>query len=75
LIGTAQSFNLDISAEGVERAEQAHFLMSNDCKNVQGFLFGRPVPANDLPSIIAKDTRNALDEARPQPPKSSTAAA
>jgi diguanylate cyclase (GGDEF)-like protein len=75
LIGTAQSFNLGISAEGVERAEQAHFLMSNDCKNVQGFLFGRPAPASDLPGIIAKDTRNAFDDGRLQPPESKSAVA
>jgi EAL domain-containing protein (putative c-di-GMP-specific phosphodiesterase class I) len=60
LIGTAHSFNLDILAEGVERAEQAQFLMSHDCKKVQGFLFGKPVSATEIAAIIAKDTRNAL---------------
>jgi diguanylate cyclase (GGDEF)-like protein len=73
LIGTAHSFNLDILAEGVERAEQAQFLMSNDCRHVQGFLFGKPVAAAEIGAIIAKDTRNALGE--PEPPKSSIAAA
>ncbi len=73
LIGTAQSFDLDILAEGVERAEQAHFLMSNDCKKVQGFLFGRPAPAIELAAIIAKDARNAFGE--PTAPQSSTVAA
>ena len=62
LIGTAQSFDLDILAEGVERAEQAHFLVSNDCNKVQGYLFGRPAPATELAAIIAKDAKNALDE-------------
>ncbi len=75
LIGTAQSFHLDILAEGVERAEQVQFLMSNDCRKVQGFLFGRPTAAQDLAAIIAKDTRNAIGEAQEQLPKASTAAA
>jgi diguanylate cyclase (GGDEF)-like protein len=61
LIGTAQSFELGILAEGVERAEQVHFLMSNACENVQGFLFGRPARAQDLAAIIAKDMRKVLD--------------
>jgi EAL domain-containing protein (putative c-di-GMP-specific phosphodiesterase class I) len=60
LIGTAQSFALEIHAEGIERAEQAHFLMSHDCQKVQGFLFGRPMPKHDLAATIAKDMRNAL---------------
>jgi diguanylate cyclase (GGDEF)-like protein len=74
LIGTAQSFHLDILAEGVERAEQAQFLMSNDCKKVQGYLFGRPVAASDLAAIIAKDTRNAMSEGKETGPLSSSSA-
>ena len=65
LIGAARSFDLQVLAEGVERAEQAHFLMSNDCHNVQGFLFGRPVPARDLAAIISKDLRKAVADAGP----------
>jgi EAL domain-containing protein (putative c-di-GMP-specific phosphodiesterase class I) len=66
LIGTAQSFHLAVMAEGIERVEQAHFLMSNGCRNVQGFLFGRPVHARDLAAIIAKDMRNAMSGDRPR---------
>jgi diguanylate cyclase (GGDEF)-like protein len=62
LIGTAHAFDLGVLAEGVERAEQAHFLMSNECQNVQGFLFGRPTHVRDLGAIIAKDMRNVAGE-------------
>jgi EAL domain-containing protein (putative c-di-GMP-specific phosphodiesterase class I) len=78
LIGTAQSFDLGVQAEGVERAEQAHFLMANGCHNVQGFLFGRPAPTRDLGAIIAKDMRNAVGgkpESEAGGSSSSTAAA
>jgi EAL domain-containing protein (putative c-di-GMP-specific phosphodiesterase class I) len=61
LIGTARSFDLKVLAEGVERAEQAHFLISQHCQNVQGFLFGRPVHQHDVAAIIAKDMRKAVD--------------
>ncbi|MGH6923562.1 MAG: putative bifunctional diguanylate cyclase/phosphodiesterase [Propylenella sp.] len=74
LIGAARSFDLDVQAEGIERAEQAHFLMSNDCQNVQGFLFGRPAHARDIAAIIAKDMRKAADGERQSPAPSRSAA-
>jgi diguanylate cyclase (GGDEF)-like protein len=73
LIGTAKSFGLNLLAEGVERPEQAHFLVSNDCRKVQGYLFGRPVSATDLAAIIAKDAKNAMDEKKPRERASSAA--
>lgn len=75
LIGTAQSFNLPVLAEGIERAEQAHFLMSNDCQKVQGYLFGRPAHPTEVAAIIAKDMRKmAPSEPASEPGKSSSAA-
>ena len=75
LIGTAQSFNLPVLAEGIERAEQAHFLMSNDCQRVQGYLFGRPAHPTEVAAIIAKDMRKmAPSEPASEPGKSSSAA-
>jgi diguanylate cyclase (GGDEF)-like protein len=75
LIGTAHSFDLDIQAEGIERAEQAHFLMSNDIRKVQGYLFGRPARKIDLAAIIAKDMRNATERSEASAPRQSSAAA
>jgi diguanylate cyclase (GGDEF)-like protein len=57
LMGAARAFRLDVLAEGVERPEQMAFLMANFCYGVQGFLFGRPVPASEVAAIIAKDMR------------------
>ena len=62
LIAAARSFDLDVSAEGIERAEQVQFLVSNACENVQGYLFGRPAPARELAAIIAKDVRKSAAE-------------
>jgi diguanylate cyclase (GGDEF)-like protein len=67
LIGAATAFDLAVMAEGVERAEQVHFLMSNGCQNVQGFLFSRPVDTAEVAAIVAKDLRNSLDSQRPPP--------
>jgi EAL domain-containing protein (putative c-di-GMP-specific phosphodiesterase class I) len=58
IINIGQSLDLRVIAEGVEKPEQAHFLMKNACHHVQGFLFGRPVPKAEVASIITKDMKN-----------------
>ena len=49
IVAMARSLNLEVTAEGVETAQQASFLRSLRCNLVQGFHFGRPVPAEDFP--------------------------
>ena len=44
----AHSLNLDIIAEGVETEEEFHVLKSLGCEYGQGWLFSKPLPANEI---------------------------
>ena len=48
IVTLAQSLGLDVVAEGVETEGQREFLLRNGCHKFQGYLFGRPVPADQL---------------------------
>ncbi len=49
----AQHLGLDVVAEGVETIEQAALLKEMHCKYAQGFLFSRPVEAEDVEKMLA----------------------
>jgi EAL domain-containing protein (putative c-di-GMP-specific phosphodiesterase class I) len=44
----AHSLNMKTIAEGVETEEQLQILRHLDCDMVQGFLFSKPIPPEDL---------------------------
>jgi diguanylate cyclase (GGDEF)-like protein len=46
IIALGRTMGLTVVAEGMERVEQANFLLSLGCHRMQGFLFARPVPAD-----------------------------
>jgi diguanylate cyclase (GGDEF)-like protein/PAS domain S-box-containing protein len=52
IITMAHNLNLRVIAEGVERKEQLEFLRSHDCDAVQGYLFSRPVPAQEATLLL-----------------------
>ena len=54
VIALALNLDLNIIAEGVERDEQKKFLLKNGCNNIQGYLYGRPMPAHKLELLLLK---------------------
>lgn len=47
-----QKLGLHIVAEGVEEIEQLDFLKSIDCDTVQGYIFSKPLPAEEIQTIL-----------------------
>ncbi len=48
----AQSLNIPVLAEGVETVEHLDFLKREGCPQVQGYLYGRPVPLTAIRSLV-----------------------
>jgi diguanylate cyclase (GGDEF)-like protein/PAS domain S-box-containing protein len=56
VIGLAHNLALEVVAEGVETAAQKDFLVRKNCDFAQGYLFGRAVPAESIPGLLAELT-------------------
>jgi diguanylate cyclase (GGDEF)-like protein/PAS domain S-box-containing protein len=52
IISLAAELGLDVVAEGVETREQLNVLRALKCTVVQGFLTGRPVPADEAAELL-----------------------
>ena len=54
VIAMAKTMSLKVTAEGVETCEELRFLDAHSCGEVQGFLFSKPVPVEQVPALIAR---------------------
>ncbi|MEW6330654.1 MAG: PAS domain S-box protein [Pseudomonadota bacterium] len=52
IMALAQSMKLEMIAEGVENAAQRDFLRARGCNLMQGFLFSRPLPAEEITRLL-----------------------
>jgi diguanylate cyclase (GGDEF)-like protein/PAS domain S-box-containing protein len=48
IVAMGQSLGLELIGEGVEQAQQADFLRAAGCQIAQGYLYGRPVSAEEI---------------------------
>ena len=52
VISMARALKLGVIAEGVETEEQLDFLKREQCETIQGFLYSRPVPAEEFSAAL-----------------------
>ncbi|MFQ5650070.1 MAG: EAL domain-containing protein [bacterium] len=62
IVVLAQSMALEVVAEGVETPEQLAFFRSLKCDSFQGYIFSRPVPANEITRMLETDKRIIFDD-------------
>ena len=60
IIALGRELQMRVTVEGVETTKQVDFLTGADADQVQGFYFGRPVPASELGATVLADFRNSL---------------
>jgi EAL domain-containing protein (putative c-di-GMP-specific phosphodiesterase class I) len=73
IVAFAKSLGLHVTGEGVETAEQSHYLRSMGCDQGQGYLFARPIAAPELEALLRAQPgmAEALLRAQPGPDEAS----
>jgi EAL domain-containing protein (putative c-di-GMP-specific phosphodiesterase class I) len=54
ILAMAQGLKLQVVAEGVETADQVRFLHSLGANSIQGYYFSRPLPDQEMTSLLQK---------------------
>jgi EAL domain-containing protein (putative c-di-GMP-specific phosphodiesterase class I) len=57
IISLGHALHLKVIAEGVETDAQLHFLKRHGCDQVQGFLYGEPVPPEQFAQLLERARR------------------
>lgn len=52
IISLAECLNYEVVAEGVETEEQLDFFRQQKCKYIQGYVFSKPLPAQELEQLL-----------------------
>ena len=57
IIALGHSLGLNVIAEGVESTAQLDLLRKKGCNEIQGYLFSRPVPADEMTQLLRSGER------------------
>lgn len=56
IIAMGKTLHLTITAEGIENMEQEIFLKEQGCDQGQGYLYGRPLPADNITRMLGRES-------------------
>ena len=54
IIAMARSLRFKVVAEGVETEQQLAFLRKHECEQYQGYLFSKPLPADEFAELVTR---------------------
>jgi diguanylate cyclase (GGDEF)-like protein len=54
IVGLGASFGITTTAEGVETEDQKSCLNQEGCTEVQGFLYSKPLPSDEIPALLGR---------------------
>ncbi|KZE77605.1 diguanylate cyclase [Paenibacillus elgii] len=54
IMAMALSLKLNVIAEGVETEEQLSFLLDIKCREIQGYIYSKPVPAHEFTDLMLR---------------------
>ena len=57
IISLCKNLNLNVIAEGIETQEQKEFMLKNGCKFIQGYLYSKPLPIDEM-TIYLENLKN-----------------
>jgi diguanylate cyclase (GGDEF)-like protein len=71
ICGLAETLRMDVTAEGVETLDELQLVRGLGCTDIQGFLFGRPMTAEDALKLAQDSQSMSAKDVPPRPPRHS----
>lgn len=62
-LSMARALKLEVVAEGIETASQKAYLFARGCRLMQGYLYSRPLPLDELERFLAEDAEHSRPQA------------
>ena len=59
IISLAKNLNINVLAEGVETQEQKDFLIENGCIDIQGYLYSKPIPTDEMQKYLLRQNNTS----------------
>ncbi|MDH5762124.1 MAG: EAL domain-containing protein [Nitrospinota bacterium] len=60
IVSLAQALNLKTVAEGVEQVQEKDYLRSIGCDDMQGYLFSKPLPVEQINYMFSRNLKNPV---------------